>query len=128
MKSKLLALTEIGMIFYWLLATAVVLGFINVPPEYMYSDHKNPLIVAWNWSFFPIDILFAVSGLLGRFGNFRDNSKKLLSVFSLALMFCAGLMAISFWTISGDFDLFWWAINLWLLLLSSWVLLSELRL
>ena len=126
-KAKLLTLTEVAMILYWLFAASVVLGFIYVPPEYMYSDYKNPLIVAWNWSFFPLDILFAVTGLMGRFGRFKSRAKELLSIFSLALMFCAGLMAISFWIINSDFDPFWWGINLWLLFLSSWVLFSQFR-
>jgi len=127
MKAKMLTLTEVGMILYWLFATLVVLGLIHVPPQYMYSDYTNPLFIAWNWSFFPLDILFAVTGLLGRYGNFKLRANELLSIFSLALMFCAGLMAISFWVINCDFDPFWWAINLWLLLLSSWVLFAKFR-
>ncbi|MDP6685229.1 MAG: DUF5360 family protein [Candidatus Marinimicrobia bacterium] len=127
MKDKLLTFTEVGMILYWLFAATVVLGFINVPPEYMYSDYKNPLIVSWNWSFFPLDILFAVFGLLARFGSLKPKSKEVLSVVSLSLMFCAGLMAISFWVINHDFDIFWWAINLWLIILSSWALIVKFR-
>jgi hypothetical protein len=126
-KDKLLTFTEVGMILYWLFAATVVLGFINVPPEYMYSDYKNPLIISWNWSFFPLDILFAVFGLLARFGNMKTQAKEVLSVVSLSLMFCAGLMAVSFWMINRDFDPFWWAINLWLMILSSWVLIIKFR-
>jgi hypothetical protein len=127
MNNKLLTITEAGMILYWLFASAVVFGFINVPPEYMYSDYQNPLVVSWNWSFFPLDIMFATIGLLSRFGNFNTPRKELLSNVSLSLMFCAGLMAISFWLINNDFDPFWWAINLWLLVLSSWALIAKYR-
>ena len=126
-KDKLLTFTEVGMILYWLFATVVVIGLINVPPEYMYSDYKNPLMVSWNWSFFPLDILFAVLGLASRFGTHSVGRKNILSTVSLSLMFCAGLMAISFWVINGDFDPFWWGINLWLILLSSWSLLINFR-
>lgn len=127
MKDKLLTLTEVGMILYWLFAAMVVLGIVNVPPEYMYSDYKNPLIVSWNWSFFPLDILFAVFGLAARFGTMRPEAKGVMSVVSLSLMFCAGLMAVSFWVINSDFDLFWWSINLWLIFLASWGLIDKLR-
>ena len=84
-------------------------------------------MVVWNWSFLPLDLLFSVIGLIGRFGNFNINRAELLSNISLSLMLCAGLMAVSFWSINGDFDPFWWSINLWLFLLSSWVLIIKFR-
>jgi hypothetical protein len=31
-------------------------------------------------------------------------------------MLCAGLMAISYWTITGEFSLTWWAVNIWLII------------
>lgn len=127
-KNKLLTLTESGMLLYWAFASLVVFGFLDVPPEYMYSDYKNPLIVAWNWSFFPLDTMFSVLGLISRYGNLRSHNKEILSIVSLSLMFCAGLMAISFWLINSTFDPFWWSINLWLLILPAWVLLSKYRL
>jgi hypothetical protein len=43
-------------------------------------------------------------------------------------MFCAGLMAISFWVINNDFEPFGWGINLWLLILSTWALMGKYRL
>ncbi len=122
-----LTITEGLMLLYWLLALLLVSGVIHIPPEYMYSDYENPLIVSWNWSFFPMDIIFALVGLLGRFGSFNDERTDLFSVFSLSLMFCAGLMAISFWALNGDFDPFWWGSNLWLVGLSSWCLIKHFR-
>ena len=118
----LLTITEGGMILYWLFASLVALGIIFVPPEYMYSDYQNPTVVAWNWSFFPLDITFAVSGLYSRYGNMLRTRRTFLSTFSLSLMFCAGLMAISFWIVARSYDPFWWGINLWLTFLASWVL------
>ena len=115
----LLTMTEIGMILYWIFATLVVLQVLDVSPELMYSDYQNPLIVSWNWSFFPIDILFAVLGLAATYGSMNMQRKRLLRIVSLALMFCAGLMAIAFWVLQGVFDLFWWAVNLWLIGVSS---------
>jgi hypothetical protein len=78
MKSKLLTLTEGGILLYWIFAFFVVAGLINVAPEYMYSDYQNPVIVSWNWSFFPLDILFAVLGLVSRFGKLEAHHKQLL--------------------------------------------------
>ncbi len=117
-----LTITEVGMLLYWAFATIVVLNWIYVPPEYMYSDYQNPLIVAWNWSFFPLDVLFAVLGLTARFFVQSRSKELILSTLSLGLMFCAGLMAVSFWIIQGSFDPFWWGINIWLMALSAFVL------
>lgn len=113
------------MIAYWCFAVLVALALVQVNPELMYSDYNNPTIASWNWSFLPIDILFAVLGLTARFGKIDQGRKTVLSVCSLSLMFCAGLMAISFWVIETWFDPFWWGINLWLIILSSWVLTSR---
>ena len=115
----LLTITEIGMLAYWVFATLVVLNVITVDPALMYSDYQNPVIVAWNWSFFPLDVLFAFLGLIGRFGNLTYQSKQIVSTISLSLMFCAGLMAVSFWAIRGFYDPFWWGVNLWLMGLSA---------
>jgi len=91
----------------------------------MYSDYENSTVVAWNWSFFPIDVTFAISGLYGRYGNVTRDRQTILSTFSLSLMFCAGLMAISFWVVVGSFDPFWWGMNLWLMLLAFFVLARD---
>jgi len=123
----LLTLTEVGMILYWLLAFLLLFKIVHIPPEYMYSDYLNPVIIAWNWSFFPIDIIFAITGLVGRFGTINKQHKTLLSVISLSLMFCAGLMAISFWAINRDFHPVWWGLNLWLIMLSFYMLLSHFK-
>lgn len=113
----LLTITEVGMLAYWALAALMAAGALTVPPEYMYSDHLNPLVVAWNWSFLPIDIAFALCGLAARFGRLRNAT--MLEIISLTLMLCAGLMAISFWVFLGAFDPMWWGLNLWLMVLAS---------
>lgn len=114
------------MLAYWFFAALVSLRIIYVPPEYMYSDYQNPLIVIWNWSFFPIDVLFATTGLVSRFVSMSAQKAEALSVISLSLMFCAGLMAISFWMIQQSFDPFWWGVNLWLIILPGTVLTLKL--
>ena len=83
----------------------------------MYSDYKNPLVVAWNWSFFPIDIAFASIGLFAKYGNAAGTLKFKLEILAATLMFCAGLMAISYWVITGDFNPSWWAVNIGLIFL-----------
>lgn len=110
------------MLAYWILAGLAELKIIHVPAEWMYSDYKNPLIVAWNWSFFPLDVLFAITGLTARFSGIAKGKKEMLSIISLSLMFCAGLMAISFWVIQQSFDPWWWGANIWLMGLSLFAL------
>ena len=120
----LLTITEVGMLLYWVFATLVFFKLISVDPALMYSDYQNEIIVAWNWSFFPIDVLFAILGLLSRYVFKATQTKQVASIVSLSLMFCAGLMAISFWIFNQSFDLFWWAINIWLMVLSSIFLIN----
>ena len=112
-----LLLTDLGFITYWSLTTLVAFGLLSVPPEYLFSDYHNPLVVAWNWSFAPLDIILSLAGLNAvRLQRAGDASWKGWAIFSLALTFCAGLMAISFWAIRGDFDITWWVINLALMI------------
>ncbi len=115
----LLSITELGMLVYWGIAIMVAAGCLMIAPEYMYSGYENPLIVVWNWSFLPIDVLFAVCGLSARFLPMVDRQRQILEVIGLSLMFCAGLMALSFWTLQGWFDVVWWGMNGWLVALSS---------
>lgn len=123
----LLTATEIGMLAYWVMAGSMALGVISLPPEWMYSDYQNPMVVAWNWSFFPIDVLFAVTGLAARFLPMAAGRAHGLAIVSLTLMVCAGLMAVSFWLIRGEYDVFWWSVNLWLVVLGSVGLFLRMR-
>lgn len=119
MQKTATTVTEIAMLLYWLLAGALVLGLVSIDPSLMYSDYQNPLVVAWNWSFFPIDVAFAILGLVARFGGAQGHLRFKLEVTAAVLMSCAGLMAISYWTITGDFDLIWWSMNIWLIILGA---------
>lgn len=115
MRKRMTTITEVLMILYWILAAALVMNLIYIDPELMYSDYQNPLVVAWNWSFFPIDIAFALIGLFAKFGKLGTRLRTKLEITAASLMTCAGLMAISFWLITGDFNVSWWAVNLWLM-------------
>lgn len=111
LKSLMLA-TDIGFIVYWLL-----IGFHLIPKEYLYQDYANPLLVAWNLSFLPLDLVISLTGM-GSLYLYRKGSPKWkpLCLVSLTLTFCSGLQAIAFWSIRLDFDLFWWLPNLFLML------------
>ncbi len=116
-EKRFVLITDVGMLLYWLIIFMAYAGIAQVPPEYMYSDYGNPLIVAWNLSFLPIDIAFSVLGLAAMTLPLQSSTRGQLNTISLTLMLCAGLMAISFWSVTGAFDLLWWAVNGWLVLL-----------
>ena len=100
-------ITDIGFILYWLI-TLVQL----IPQNMLFKDYTNPILVAWNWSFFPLDMLVSATGLFSLYLYHKQNEKwKKFSLISLVLTFCSGLQAISFWTLRLDFDLFWWLSN-----------------
>jgi hypothetical protein len=104
-------IVDIGFIFYW------TITYLNlVPPEFLYKDYSNPLMVDWNWSFFPIDMLISLSGL-NSIRLYKTNSAHwvIFALGSLTLTMCSGLMAISFWWYHKDFDPAWWLPNLFLL-------------
>ncbi len=105
-------ITDIGFILYW-----VITGLHCIPNEYLFKDYKNPILVAWNFSFLPLDLLISFTGLTSLF--LYSRGKKIwikMALISLVLTFCSGLQAIAFWTLRLDFDLNWWLPNLYLLI------------
>jgi len=103
---------DIGFIAYWLLA-----AFHLIPPAWMFKDHQDALLMDWSWSFLILDVLIAVTGLLTLFLAARRSGKALpMALMSLAFSFCAGLQALSFWTLRSDFSWIWWLPNLFLLI------------
>jgi hypothetical protein len=103
--------TDVGFIVYW----AVTL-LHAIPQEWLFKDYTDPVMVAWNWSFFPLDMAISASGLTCLWLRSRANPRwQKLALISLTLTFCSGLMAISFWALRGDFDPAWWAVNAYLL-------------
>ena len=58
----MLVLVDAGLLLYW---GAVLLGLI--PEEMRFKDYDNPVVQAWNWSFFPLDISAAVTVFLGAY-------------------------------------------------------------
>jgi len=116
LKALMLA-TDLGMLAYWTLTALVALGAVALPGEWLFSDYHDPIVVSWNWSFLPLDLVLSATGLASvALAAQGDPRWRLTASVSLTLTACAGLMAIAFWAIRCDFDLFWWAANLFLLL------------
>jgi hypothetical protein len=104
-------IVDIAFIIYWWTTY-----FHLLPPSLLYKDYTNKVLVDWNWSFFPIDMLISISGLNTiRLYRNKSNQWVLFALGSLFLTFCSGLMAISFWIYHNDFDLGWWIPNMFLL-------------
>lgn len=106
---------DIGFIVYWSLIILRVL-----PPEVMFEGHEKPEVQAWNWSFLPLDIAAAVTGIVGQTTKRLDSTVLLTT--SLVLTSVAGGMALAYWVVLGYFDILWWAPNLVLLLFPLWPL------
>ena len=128
MNSKLataLRVADVGMLAYWTLATLACFGAVSPARSMMYGGYGTPVIDAWNWSFAPIDLMFAVTGLVSLCAAKRhDAIWRPMALVSLTLMLCAGLMAVSFWALRGEFHLTWWIPNALLVLVASWGILT----
>lgn len=107
----LMLVVDVGFVVYWLLIAGSVL-----PAATMFPEYDDARVQAWNWSFLPLDLAASVTGLvsLALWRRGRDAGKLLMAV-SLTLTLCAGLMAVAYWTFRGQFDLTWWAPNLFLI-------------
>jgi hypothetical protein len=104
--------TDVGFIVYWLITVLHL-----IPPQFLFQDHTNPILTAWNWSFLPLDLFISATGLSALWAHGRRLEVwQPLALVSLSLTFVSGLNAIAFWTIRGDFDPTWWLPNLYLML------------
>lgn len=107
----LMLATDIGFIAYWL----ITIGHI-IPSDLLFRDYTNPIMVHWNWSFLPLDLLISATGMYSLLLIKRNNPTwRQLSIISLTLTFVSGLQAIVFWAIARDFDMGWWIPNLFLI-------------
>jgi hypothetical protein len=104
--------TDIGFIVYWFITF-----FHLIPESVAFKDYDNPIIIAWNWSFFPLDIFISITGLYSIYQYNKNNPAWMnYALISLVLTFCSGLQAIAFWAFSKNFYIIWWAINLYLMI------------
>ncbi|MFX7829148.1 DUF5360 family protein, partial [Acinetobacter baumannii] len=58
-----LRVADLGMLAYWGLASLLCAGLIAVPAGVMYEGYGTRSVDAWNWSFAPLDLAFALVGL-----------------------------------------------------------------
>ncbi|MFD3707128.1 DUF5360 family protein [Nocardia sp. NPDC058658] len=100
---KLMLVTDLGFLGYWV---ATALGLISVGAD--------EFLQQWNWSFLGLDAAAIGLGLVGLALGRRSASSMLLIVVSLSLTSAAGLMALNFYVIRGEYSLMWWIPNLWL--------------
>lgn len=113
----LIIVTDVFFIVYWVLAALLELQVLNVPADLMYAAYDDRRVAAWNWSFFPLDIVFSVIGLAAVRAARADNPLwRPLAIVSLVLTMTAGCMAVSYWAILGEFDPTWFIPNLLLLI------------
>ncbi|MEQ1500721.1 MAG: DUF5360 family protein [Myxococcota bacterium] len=113
-----MAIVDLGFVVYWVVSATHL-----VPPEWLYADADDPLVVAWNWSFLPLDLAVSATGFAALAAVRRaPDVARTLTVVSLAFTSASGLNAIAFWAIRGDFDWAWWAPNLALLVGPWWPL------
>jgi hypothetical protein len=112
-----LTTTDLAFLVYWSISGLVQAGVIHVPPSWMYADFGDPKVVAWNWSFLPVDLAFSLCGLSAVAMARRGSALwRPLALLSLAFTMVAGGMAVGYWTILGQFDPMWITPNLLLVL------------
>lgn len=106
----LMLLTDLGFLAYWLVTALRLL-----PEAWLFRGYHDPVLHDWNWSFAALDVLVSASGLTAWWWSRRDDPRAPgLALVSLTLTSASGLMALSFWSLRGDFDPWWWAPNLFL--------------
>lgn len=108
-----LAVTDLVFLAYWSVSLLALAGVIHVPPDAMYAGYDQPRVIAWNWSFLPLDLAFSASGLLAvRAARRGDPIWRPLALISLAFTMAAGGMAIGYWILLGEFNPSWFLPNL----------------
>ncbi|WP_282796912.1 DUF5360 family protein [Streptomyces sp. CC224B] len=111
--------TDLAFLLYWSVA---LLGLI--PAAYAYKDYDDPVMSDWNYSFLPLDVAASATGLASlylcrrerRTGSPHRTAWRPLMLVSLTLTSTAGLQAVVFWALRGDWSPTWWIPNLALLL------------
>jgi hypothetical protein len=112
-----LTVTDLAFLAYWALTALFALRLIDLPPDILYSNYYDPRVVGWNWSFFPLDIAFSVTGLSAvRLASVGNPAWRPWALISLVLSSTAGLMAISYWLILLEIEITWFGVNLALFL------------
>jgi len=112
-----ISITDILFMTYWTVSGLALFGWLKLPPEMMYDNYNDPRVVSWNWSFFPLDLLFSVFGFLALSASRRnDPIWRPYALISLVLTMTAGGMACAYWMILQEFDPSWFLPNLLLII------------
>jgi hypothetical protein len=119
----LMVATDLGLILYWtLIATSLL------PASYQFAEYTDPRVIAWNWSFLPLDLVASLTGLAAAHAvRTRAAAAGHQLVVSLALTATAGGFAVAYWALRSQFDPSWWLPNLFLLLFPLPLLIRVLR-
>lgn len=111
-----LTITDIAFLIYWTFAALHAFAVIEIPRDWLYANADDPRVVAWNWSFFPLDVAFCLTGLAAvRCARRGASLWRPLALISLILTMVAGGMAVSYWALLAEFDPFWIGANALLL-------------
>ena len=114
---RLMLGTDVGLLLYW---SASASGVVPAYPQ--------QVLVDWNWSFLALDVVVSATGLCSLWLLRRGRAAgRSLMLVSLALTHAAGLTAVNFWALRGEFDPVWWVPNLWLVLFPVVALVFLLR-
>lgn len=112
-----LTVTDLAFLAYWLASAFHAAGALPIPADWLYANADDRRVVAWNWSFFPLDVAFSVTGLAAvRLAKRSNPMWRPLALVSLTLTMVAGGMAVAYWTLLGEFAPAWLLPNLALLL------------
>ena len=108
-----LLVTDVAFLVYWSLSALVQTGLVHAPRALMYAHFDDPRVVAWNWSFLPVDLAFSATGLAAVAASRRgDPLWRPLALLSLAFTMVAGGMAVGYWALLGEFEPSWFLPNL----------------
>ncbi len=108
-----ITVTDVAFLLYWTLAALSQAGVVQIPPDWMYANYQKPDVIAWNWSFLPMDLAFSFFGLKSVAAARRgDPVWRPYAIVSLTLTMAAGGMAVSYWVILLEFDPTWFLANL----------------
>jgi hypothetical protein len=97
-----LSITDLLFLAYWLASGLDKVGLIAIPADWLYAGAGEPRVDAWNWSFFPLDLAFSVTGLAAVAASRKGSASwRPLALISLILTMVAGGMAVGYWTRPG---------------------------
>ena len=109
--------TDLLFLAYWSVSALSAAGVVHIPASWMYLHYEQPDVVAWNWSFLPVDLAFSILGLAAVTASRRGAAIwRPLALVSLSFTTVAGGMAVSYWTLLRTFDPVWFLPNLLLMI------------